>query len=623
MCGIVGYIGSNEAKKILIQSLGILEYRGYDSAGIATLHQNKITTCKSEGKLSSLIQKLKITPIQGSIGIGHTRWATHGKPNDINAHPHTSHNHKITLVHNGIVNNYLELKNQLITEHNIEFQSETDTEVIVNQLSVYQSSGLSLYESVKKLSRALKGNYALCILSADNPDEIILTSHSAPLIIGIGDNELFCASDSAALMPYTDQIIRLENNQIAKLKVNGQLEIFNSITDEQISPSIQTISTSSDSLNKGEFKHYLLKEIHEQPTILRKLYQYHFDAQNNIHFPDLDTSIFKSIKKILIIGCGTAYYAGLIGKCVIESLAEVPVDIEFASELSSKSKLLIDSETLVIAISQSGETADTLMAVEKARKHNAPILAINNRPESTLANIAENSCIFTQAGIEVSVAATKSLMAQIFCLYLVALYLAEQKETTSLDNLAWLKQQLQYQPTAIEQAIARKLDYKQAILPYADQHAFIFLGRGIHYAAALEGALKLKELTYVQATGYASGEMKHGPIATLDSTVSTVSLLLNSPNYHKTLHNTLEAKTRGSHAIGIVSDGDTIATEELDSILYVPIHYNLPAQELHIQELINPFVALIPLQLMSYYLAEYLGKDVDQPRNLAKSVTVE
>lgn len=629
MCGIVGYIGNKQASEVLLNSLSVLEYRGYDSAGIAVVN-GQVNVAKSQGKLINLKNIIKETPLDGSLGIGHTRWATHGVPSQINAHPHTSQNKRITLVHNGIISNYLELKSRLIREKNLELQSETDTEIIANLLEYYlEIENLEILPAISKLTQELQGNYALCIIDQTRPSEIFLTNDQAPLIIGLGDGEVFCASDSSALLEYTDRIVRLKDKQIVHLEQDGKYTIYNNsqpgeldTSDIDSNPTIRITENTSEVLNKNGFRHFLMKEIHEQPDILRKLYSYHYDG-DNIVFPDLDTNIFTGINKILITGCGTAYHAGMIGKYLLETLAKIPAEIEFASELLSKPELLVDENTLVIAMSQSGETADTLMAVRKALAKGAKLIAVNNRPDSTLVQLAENASIFTQAGIEVSVAATKSFMAQMFCLYTLAIYLAEQRDSYNRDELNWLKEQLHYQPSVIEQMLTRQEKYQQAILPYAKHEAFIFLGRGVNYTIALEGALKLKEITYVQATGYASGEMKHGPIATLDQDVPTIGILLPGITHEKTLHNMLEAKTRGSANIAVVLDGDTLSHSEMDTVLEVPLNFNKQAPTALVQELINPFAGVVPLQLISYYLAEYLGKDVDQPRNLAKSVTVE
>lgn len=628
MCGIVGYVGKENALDYLIKSLRVLEYRGYDSSGIAITSPSKeIKIVKSKGKLANLIELTKNKDIKGNIGIGHTRWATQGVPSDINAHPHSNGNSSVAIVHNGIISNYLELKEELINKYKVKFSSDTDSEVVAHLVGVFIEEGKSLKDALIEAIKKIKGSYALSVISKTEPSKILLTCHDAPLVIGIGkDKDLFCASDSSALLQYTDQIIRLKDNQIAELGENGEFTIYDIKENRVVDPNIQTLKLDPVLMDKGEFKHFLMKEIHEQPNILRKLLSKHLDADLKIHFPSVNKNILQDIDRIIILGCGTAFYAGLIGKFLLESFVKIPTEIEFASELLSK-PVLANEKTLVIAISQSGETADTLIAVKAALAKGAKLLAITNRPESSLSNLAEESTVLIEAGIEVSVAATKSFTAQVMCLYLFSLFFADylsesQKLKVDAKELEWVKQELRYIPQVLEQVLAREESYREKILPFANKTSFIFLGRGLSYPIALEGALKLKELTYVQATGYASGEMKHGPIATIDDSVPTVSILPPGPTYHKSLHNLIEAKTRGAPSIAILVDDDLEASKEASVILSVPI---LPfsSDYPHLQDLFSPFINVIPLQLIAYYMAEYLGKDVDQPRNLAKSVTVE
>ncbi len=623
MCGIVGYIGRETALDFLINALKVLEYRGYDSSGVALYEPDcGIKIIKAKGKLNNLIQLTESQKFKGVVGIGHTRWATQGVPSDINAHPHADEKSSVAIVHNGIISNYLQLKEELMGEQGIKFSSDTDSEVVAHLIGVQLEKGLSLREAMLQVVKKIKGSYALAVISKNEPDKILLTSHEAPLVVGIGsNNDLFCASDSAALLQYTNQVVRLKDKQIAELCADGSFKLYDDKGSLIHNPEIQTLLFDPLLLDKAGFKHFLLKEIHEQPSIIRKLLETHIDSDSNIVFPNLDSKVLEGINRILILGCGTAYYAGMIGKILLESLAGIPVEIEFSSEFLSRPPLA-DDKTLLIAISQSGETADSLLAVKAALKKNARLLAITNRPESTLAHLAENASIFTQAGIEVSVAATKSFSAQVLCLYCLALKLAEQRVSLPSIEIDWIKQELRYIPQIMEQVLARAESFKKKILPYANKQAFIFLGRGLNYPIALEGALKLKEITYIQATGYAAGEMKHGPIATIDEEVPTFSILTPGPLYHKTLHNALEAKTRGAPSLGIVADGDNEAIKEIDVPFFVPA---LPfsSEFEHLQDLFSPFINVIPLQLIAYYLAEYLGKDVDQPRNLAKSVTVE
>ena len=631
MCGIVAYAGKEQAVNFLIESLRVLEYRGYDSSGVAIFTKNNnIQVKKASGKLIKLIEILNSsekTELEGSVGIGHTRWATHGAPSDINSHPQTSESGDIILVHNGIINNYLEIKNFLIEAYNTKFVSDTDTEVIANLLSVNQKKYPDMKQAIRETIKKLEGNFALCILSEKYKNQIFLTCKEAPLIVGKAkNNSWFCASDSSALLSHTGEIYRLKDFQIAQIsqtnKTNSEynFQLFDENLNIIKSPEFLKISQNSQVLDKAGFKHYLLKEIHEQPVILRKLFSEYFDENLNIKFPDLNLSLLENINKILILGCGTAYYAGMVGKFLLETIAGIPTEIEFSSEILVKPNLLVDKNTLVIAISQSGETADTLMAVKKTLSKQAKLISINNRPDSTLACLCKNSSIFTYAGTEVSVAATKSFTAQLFCLYILAMYL---NKNLTPEELLTLKKELHYQPQVLEQILSRKEKYREAILPYSKKIAFIFLGRGINYPIALEGALKLKEITYLQATGYAAGEMKHGPIATLDEHVPTISILLNGKTNNKTFQNVIEAQTRGSPAIAILHDEDLEFSKKMQAVLFVPKNYQSLNISDSLKELINPFACVLPLQLVAYYIAEYLGKDVDQPRNLAKSVTVE
>ncbi len=623
MCGIVGYIGQDNALDYLINSLRVLEYRGYDSSGVAIYSPDgHIKIIKAKGKLNNLIELTARNPQKGKIGIGHTRWATQGIPSDINAHPHASSDSEVAIVHNGIINNFHELKEELIKNFKITFASDTDSEVIAHLLGLELKAGFSLKNSMLNIINKIKGSYALAAISKNDPNTIILTCHDAPIVIGIGkEKDLFCASDSAALLQYTDQIIRLKDRQVAELKLNGEYLVFDGKTQKQITPQIQVLNADPVSLDKAGYKHFLLKEINEQPAIIRKLLAHHVKDNLKIEFAELKPELLKDINRILICGCGTAFYAGMIGKLALETLAKIPVEIEFASELLAR-EILVDEKTLIIAISQSGETADTLLAVKTALKKGAKLLAITNRSDSTLSALAEGGNILIQAGIEVSVAATKSFTAQMLCLYLLAINLAEIHNSLPSEKLNWLKNELRYLPQIMEQTLARSETYREKILPYAQQKAFVFLGRNFNYPIALEGALKFKELTYIQTTGYAAGEMKHGPIATIDETTPTLSILLPGSTYHKTLHNCIEAKTRGAPSLGVIDDLDKSARQELDTVFEVPA---LPFSEEYkeFQDFFSPFISVLPLQLIAYYLAEHLGKDVDQPRNLAKSVTVE
>ncbi|HEY9885788.1 MAG TPA: glutamine--fructose-6-phosphate transaminase (isomerizing) [Vampirovibrionales bacterium] len=622
MCGIVGYIGKKDALGFLLDSLSVLEYRGYDSTGIAIADStNTIKVLKAQGKLKNLIELSQSQDMRGGIGIGHTRWATQGMPSDLNAHPHTNSSCSIALVHNGIVSNYSELKKEL---RNIKFSSETDSEVIAHLIGGFVDQGLSLKEATIKSTNKMKGSYALSIISkkqnSNDAGKILLTCKEAPLIIGIGkDKELYCASDTAALIKYTNQFIRLKDRQIAELHEDGNVLIFEADEpNKAIKPDIQTLNLDPILLDKAGYKHYLLKEIFEQPNIVRQLLKDYLNDNLEIEFPLLKKESLINIDKITIIGCGTAFYAGMVGKFLLEAIAKVPCEIELASEVLTKPPL-VNEKTLVIAISQSGETADTLLAAKMAVKQKAQILALTNKPESSLASLA-NSVIYLNAGVEVSVAATKSFSAQMLCLYLLTVLIAEVKNSNT--SLVTIKKALRSLPVVMEQTLERSEVYREKILPYAHKKGFIYLGRGINHPIALEGALKLKELTYIHATGYAAGEMKHGPIATIDEEVPTLSLILKGISYHKTLHNMIEAQTRGAPALAVVEDGDEEASEHADVCFYIPKYSEILEPD-YLQDVLSPFISVLPLQLISYHMAEYLGKDVDQPRNLAKSVTVE
>ncbi len=621
MCGIVGYIGQGQAFPYLLNALKLLEYRGYDSSGIALYDaETGLTVSKCQGKLAKLIEKTSTLPMNGTMGIGHTRWATQGVPSDINAHPHLNGKASVAIVHNGIIANYSELKQSLVAK-GINFVSETDSEVLAHLVGCYLEEGMNLKAALRKVTEVVEGSYAICVICADEPDKLMMTCHDAPLVIGLGSGgDLFCASDSMAILQYTNRVIRLKESQIAELRADGSFSLFDRENQLVSEPEVQLLSHDPLSLDKKGYKHYLLKEIHEQPAVLRSLLESHLPGGQNVSIESLDQEALKNVTGITLLGCGTAYYAALVGKYVLEHLAKIPVQVEFSSEQIQR-PVLMDKDSLVIAVSQSGETADTLLAVKACLREKIKVIAITNRLESSLSTIADAGSFFLNAGAEISVAATKSFSAQLMCLYLLALKLASLRGTLPEGLLQTLQNDLRCIPQLLEQTLSRAEQYKDQILPYSGYQSFIFLGRGVNYPLAMEGALKLKELTYVQAAGYASGEMKHGPIATIDENVPTLSIIVPGELLHKTLHNCIEAKTRGAPSLGIIADGDLESAEQLDAVFSIPsIGGDLPES---LRDLFTPFLAVIPLQLMAYYLAEYLGKDVDQPRNLAKSVTVE
>ncbi len=628
MCGIVGYLGSNQATPVLLSKLRCLEYRGYDSAGVAVIEGDRLNIIKSAGKLSNLESLLQQVRPSSTIGIGHTRWATHGSPTNENAHPHTDSTGTFAVVHNGIIENYAQLRTEL-TEQGFVFTTETDTEVTVHLLSREYAIDQDILGAIVRTVGFMKGAFALGIVSLNHPDRIYAVNHHYSLTVGVGENESFLASDSTAVRQYTNRVVRLEQSEIAEIKTNGY-RLF-SFTGSEVFREPVALNTEPYKIDKEGFKHFLHKEIHEQPLVLRQtmskylpafssnprspitfnIERFTADSNEGAYGVKLSDNEIKSIKRIIIVACGTAYHAGMIGKHVIEELCSIPVEVEIASEIQTRN-ILADENTLVIAVSQSGETADTLAAIKAAKAKGAYTLGITNRPDSHLAQIASN-LIVTECGIEVSVAATKTYVAQLMCFYLLGIYLGEKRGSVSPDQALSMKKTLHAMPALMEQILAREESYKALSLKLADASDVVFIARGINYPTALEGALKLKELSYIHASGYAAGELKHGPIAVLDSSVPVFTVLVPGKVYDKTLSNAQESRARNARMVAVAVDGDEQAPETFDYIFRIP----------PVDELFSPLVTIVPLQLMSYFVADFLGKDVDQPRNLAKSVTVE
>ncbi len=624
MCGIVGYLGSSSAVPVLVSELRSLEYRGYDSAGLAVIEQGNLRVLKAAGKLANLEHMLKVEAPIANVGIGHTRWATHGEPNDQNAHPHTDEANVIAVVHNGIIENYRELKDELLKK-GYNFSSDTDTEVVAHLVSFYYKKTKDMLEAVRQSVSRLKGIYALAILSPEYPDRIFAVNHHYSLTVGLGDNESFLASDGLAVRPYTNQLLRLEQSEIVELSSNG-FKLY-SFEGKEVKRSPITSEGSLYVIDKGGYKHFLLKEINEQPTVLRQtLAKYLPDTHKPVNLKKTATGLvnglhtagisltkeqIQNIDRIQIVACGTAYYSGLIGKYILESLAGIPTEVEIASEIRGR-KLLVNNRTLTIAVSQSGETADTLAAIKEAKDGGAYTLGITNRSDSHLAHITTD-LITTECGIEVSVAATKTYIAQLTSFYLLGIYLAEEKGLLSPEKAADLKHKLHLIPTWQEKILGNSEEIRQAALKYSSAKDVVFMGRGFNYPTALEGALKLKELTYIHASGYAAGELKHGPIAVLDENVPVVTILVPGLLYEKSLSNALEAKARQAKMIAVAVEGDKNVDSIFETVMSIP----------PVDEFLSPLLTVIPLQLFAYFTAEALGKDVDQPRNLAKSVTVE
>ena len=614
MCGIVGYVGRKPVLDILLDGLEQLEYRGYDSSGIAVKCSDEIKVYKAEGKLSNLREELAPHAYElakSTIGIGHIRWATHGAPTVINAHPHTCNCGRLVIVHNGIIENYKEIKKELEAKGCV-FKSQTDTEAVAHLIADIYGQVKDLTKAVRLATDKIQGAYALCIMHNDEKDKLVVTKRNAPLVIGIGEGEFYVASDVPAIIKHTKRAIYLTDNQIATLTPDT-IKLENEKGDE-INPKVEILPWEPVALSKMGYKHFMLKEIHEQPDVIRNILVgklHTSDSPVVLNEVKVNRDTLKKLDRIQIIACGTSLHAAMIGKYIIEDFCEIPVDVEASSEYIYR-KTVTNENTLVIGVSQSGETADTLTAIKQAKASGSHILIITNRPDSAMAREAD-SLIPVSAGIEVSVAATKSYIAQLTSFYLLALYMAEIKETLSSDKIMKLKSELLTLPQKIEQILAHKENIQKCARKYSSTRDFIFIARGINYPTALEGALKLKEISYINATGYPAGELKHGPIAMLDETMPVLSILMKGSVYEKLLSNSEEAKARNARMIALTNSDDEKLEDLFDYIIRVP----------EIDELLSPIIAIIPLQLVAYYIAEFLGKDVDQPRNLAKSVTVE
>ncbi|MGH1397354.1 MAG: glutamine--fructose-6-phosphate transaminase (isomerizing) [Trichormus sp.] len=624
MCGIVGYIGTQAATEILLSGLEKLEYRGYDSAGVATVWEGEVNCVRAKGKLHNLRSKLEQLATPAQIGIGHTRWATHGKPEEHNAHPHMDTAMRIAVVQNGIIENYRELREDLKSKGH-HFRSETDTEVIPHLIAEYlknlPSPALPLspslfLEAVRQAANHLEGAFAIAVISADYPDELIVVRQQAPLVIGFGQGEFFCASDTPAIVAYTRAVLPLENGEIARLTPLG-VEIYN-FAGDRLKKQPRMLNLNPTMVEKQGFKHFMLKEIYEQPGVVRASLEAYFqDDRVNL---DLTEDFYADLAQIHIVACGTSWHAALVGKYLLEQIAGISTQVHYASEYRYAPSPLTPN-TLIIGVTQSGETADTLaaLAMEKERRlglapeYRARLLGITNRPESSLGLMVSN-IINTLAGIEIGVAATKTFIAQLMAFYALALDLAARRQTLTPEKLAEIIQGLRQIPQAIEDTLERQEKLTEQLAhEFAETKDFIFLGRGINFPIALEGALKLKEISYIHAEGYPAGEMKHGPIALLDAKVPVVAIAVPGSVYEKVISNAQEAKARDSRLIGVTPVKDGEAAEIFNDLLPVS----------SVDELLSPILTVVPLQLLAYHIAARRGLDVDQPRNLAKSVTVE
>ena len=609
MCGIVGYIGPRETAKVLIEGLKRLEYRGYDSAGIAVFHRGKVEIRRKEGKLIKLEELIGGETFEGKVGIGHTRWATHGRPSDENAHPHKAG--RVAVVHNGIIENYLPLKEILKSKGHV-FTSETDTEIISHLIDEFIQEGHSFLDAVKITLGQIKGSYALGILFEGDEGCLVVAKKESPLVIGLGEEEYFIASDVPPILPYTRDFIFMEDGEVALLSFKG-VKVFDAKGDE-VSKEPKRVNWSPLMAEKGGYKHFMLKEIFEQPravtdTIRGRLSEEKGDAVlEDIHF---DPMFLKKIRRINLIACGTSYHAALVGKFLIEEFCRIPVEADIGSEFRYRNPI-IGKETLLVAISQSGETADTLAALREGKRKGAMTLAICNVIESSLARDSDH-VIYTHAGPEIGVASTKTFVTQLVILFLLSLRIGRELGLLSIKEGRSLIEELIKIPHLMEEMLKSSGQVAKIAKKYLYAKDFLYLGRGINYPIALEGALKLKEISYIHAEGYPAGEMKHGPIALIDREMPVVALATKNEVYEKVLSNIEEVKAREGKVIALASQSDREIAKKVDDVIFIP--ETIPS--------LTPILLTIPLQLLAYYMADFKGTDVDQPRNLAKSVTVE
>lgn len=612
MCGIVGYIGSKEAYPILIKGLKRLEYRGYDSAGVAILN-GSMHVYKKAGKVSELENHTEGKDLSATIGIGHTRWATHGVPNDANAHPHVSNSGELTLIHNGIIENYASVKTELI-KRGYTFHSDTDTEVLVNLIEeIKKQEQSSLEDAVRLALNEVVGAYAIVVMDRNNPDQLIAARKGSPLVLGIGEKEFFVASDASPIIEYTKNVVYLDDQEYAVVNRSGDFHI-KTLGNEEKSPAIQKLEMSLEAIEKGGFEHFMLKEIYEQPRVVADALRGRMNAAEGwIKLGGIEeyANRIGRAERIIITACGTSWHSGLIGEYLIEELARTNVEVEYASEFRYRNPVINEKDVL-IAISQSGETADTLAAIELAKERQAFVYGICNVIGSSIARVSHAGS-YTHAGPEIGVASTKAFTAQVSILTLMALQLAQYKGTLPTSKVRELLFAMESLPEKIEKALELDKQIQQIAAIYKDARNFLYLGRGLNFPVALEGALKLKEISYIHAEGYPAAEMKHGPIALIDEEMPVVFVATNQSAYEKIISNIQEVKARKGKVIAIVNEGDKEMKHIADHVIEIPAT----------EELLSPLVTIVPLQLLSYHIAVMRGTNVDQPRNLAKSVTVE
>ncbi|AKQ47024.1 glutamine amidotransferase [Rufibacter radiotolerans] len=612
MCGIVAYVGQREACPIILKGLKRLEYRGYDSAGVALLSEGELKVFKKKGKVADLEAFIGDRNTSSHIGIGHTRWATHGEPNDANAHPHYSSSKKIAIIHNGIIENYASLKKHLINK-GYEFHSDTDSEVFVNLIEdIRENSKVSLPEAVRLALHEVVGAYAIVVISHDSPTQLVAARKGSPLVIGVGKGEYFLASDATPIIEYTNEVVYLNDFEIAVIK-DGVLDIR---TKEDVvqTPYIQTLEMELESIEKGGYPHFMLKEIFEQPRSILDSMRGRLVAENTqLTMSSIReyATRFKNADRIIIVACGTSWHAGLVAEYMIEEFARIPVEVEYASEFRYRNPVIREGD-IVVAISQSGETADTLAALELAKSKGALIFGVCNVVGSSIAR-ATDAGAYTHAGPEIGVASTKAFTAQVTVLSLIAMMLAEMRGTMETSALRQMMMEMEQIPAKVEKALQLDKEIQAISEIFKDATNFIYLGRGFNFPVALEGALKLKEISYIHAEGYPAAEMKHGPIALIDENMPVVVIATKDSSYEKIVSNVQEVRARKGRVIAIVTEGDTVIPQMAEFVIEVPAAH----------EALMPLISVIPLQLLSYHIAVMRGCNVDQPRNLAKSVTVE
>jgi glucosamine--fructose-6-phosphate aminotransferase (isomerizing) len=615
MCGIVGYIGYREAYPIVIKGLKRLEYRGYDSAGIMLHDNGSLKVSKTKGKVSDLEQiSNELASTKATIGMGHTRWATHGVPNDVNSHPHLSNSGKLAIIHNGIIENYEPLKKELLNR-GYTFKSDTDTEVLINLIEeVKKKENIKLGKAVQIALNQVVGAYAICVFDVEKPDEIVVARLGSPLAIGVGKDEFFIASDASPFIEYTSNAIYLEDEEMAIVRLNKGLKIRKIKDDTLVDPYIQELQMNLEQIEKGGYDHFMLKEIYEQPNVIKDTYRGRLHANEGIiQMAGVEDNLekFLNAERILIVACGTSWHAGLVAEYIIEEFARIPVEVEYASEFRYRNPI-ITSKDVVIAISQSGETADTLAAIKLAKEKGAFVFGVCNVVGSSISR-ETHAGAYTHAGPEIGVASTKAFTTQITVLTMIALRLAKAKGTLSNSDFFRYLQELEIIPEKVQEALATNDVSKEIASKFKDSPNCLYLGRGYNFPVALEGALKLKEISYIHAEGYPAAEMKHGPIALIDEQMPVIVIAPKQGHYDKVVSNIQEIKSRSGKIIAVVTKGDTQVKELADHVIEIP----------ETSDALSPLITTIPLQLLSYHIAVMRDCNVDQPRNLAKSVTVE